>query len=64
MKAYPTVDNLSSTKEVIPDNGQKGGNLVKTLDTSPSIKDYTGPFFSSNAALSLTSAAGAKSKLS
>jgi hypothetical protein len=64
LKAYPNVDSLSSTKEVIPDNGQKVGNLDKTLDTSPSIKDYTGPFFSSNTALSLTSAAGSKSKLS
>jgi len=64
LKAYPTVDNLSSAKEVIPDNGQKVGNLDKTLDTSASIKDYTGPFFSSSAALSLSSAVGAKSKLS
>jgi len=45
LKAYPTVDNLSSAKEVIPDNGKKVGNLDKTLDTSPSIKVSTGIIF-------------------
>ncbi len=49
---------------MIPDNGQKVGNLDKTLDTSASIRDYTNPIFSSSAALSLSSAVGAKRLLS